>query len=293
MSTSYTYFPGCSLETSAKEFDTSTRSIFDKVGVELKEIPDWSCCGSSAAHKVDRDMAAAIAGRNLVLASGAGGDIVAPCASCFMSLKEAIIELEHDGPVRSAMTEVGLEYLPGSVSVLSAVEAAKRMLDGGLFEGKVENPLEGLKVASYYGCLLVRPPEVARFDDPENPTSMDEIMAAVGATPVDWSHKVECCGAAAILFNKDMTLSLVSKVLNAAVQVDADVVAVACPMCQSNLSLRQPLMKQKYGLKREIPVVYFTQLVGAAMNVDNKKLELNGAVTGLINKRRQEAKEVG
>jgi len=293
MSTSYAYFPGCSLETSAKEYDSSTRGVFKKIGVELNEVPDWSCCGSSQAHKVDRDMAAAIAGRNLVLASSVGSDIVAPCASCSMSLKEAIVELEHEGPLRGIMSEAGLEYLPGSVSVISSLEAIKRALDGGLFEGKVAKPLNGLKVASYYGCLLVRPPRVAQFDDPENPTSMDKVMEAVGATAVDWSHKVDCCGNAYIMANKDMTLNLVRNVLNAAIRADADVIATACPLCQINLEMRQPFMKEKYGLKREIPVLYFTQLVGAAMNVDDQELDINGDIMRLINKRRQEVKEVG
>jgi len=288
----YAYFPGCSLETSAKEYDTSVRGVFDKIGVGLKEIPDWSCCGSSQAHKVDREMAAVVAGRNLVLASEIG-DIVAPCASCSMSLKESMIELEHEGPMRATLAEAGLEYLPGSVNVVSAVEAVYRTLENGDLKGKVVKPLSNLKVASYYGCLLVRPPKVAQFDDPENPTSMDKIMEAVGATPVNWSHKVECCGNAYIVIDKDMTLNLVSNILNSAIRADADIIVTACPMCQTNVADRHGLLQQRYGLKRDIPVVYFTQLIGAALGVDNKKLELSSGVLSLIEKKRQEVKEVG
>ncbi|MBE0446881.1 MAG: CoB--CoM heterodisulfide reductase iron-sulfur subunit B family protein [Actinobacteria bacterium] len=288
----YAYFPGCSLEASAKEFDTSFRAVFDKIGVGLKEIPDWSCCGSSQVHKVDKDVATAIAGRNLVLASDIG-DIVAPCAFCSISLKEAIIKLEHEGPIRSTLIEAGLEYLPGSVSVISAVEATYRAVEEGLIDGKVQSPLTGLKVAAYYGCLLVRPPKIAQFDDPENPSSMERIMVAVGAAPVDWSHKTECCGNAYIFVNKDMTLNLVRDVLNAAIEANADAVVTACPLCQQNLAMRQPHMKQNYGLKREIPVLYFTQLMGAAMNIDGQQLGLSGNIVRLINKRQQEAKEVG
>ena len=287
----YAYFPGCSLETSAKEYDTSTRAVFDKLGIGLTEVPDWSCCGSSQAHKVDRDMAAAIAGRNLVLASEIG-DIVAPCASCFMSLKEAAVELEHDSGIRDMLKENGLEYLPGSVRVISTVEATHNALEKGMFEGKVTKPLKNLKVASYYGCLLVRPPKIAQFDDVENPMSMDRLMEAAGATPVKWSHKTECCGNAYIMVDKDMTLNLVRNILNAAVSAGADVVAAACPLCHMNLVMRQPYMMQKYGLKSEIPIVYFSQLLGTALNADEQDLGIDGEVMRLINKRRQEANEV-
>jgi heterodisulfide reductase subunit B len=286
--TDYAYFPGCSLETSAKEYDTSTRAIFAKMGITLTEVPDWSCCGSSQAHKVNRDMATAIAGRNLVLAQGIG-DIVAPCASCFMSLKEASVELEHDESIRTRLGRAGFEYKPGSVNVVSAVEAAFKALKDGKLEGLVKNPLEGLKVASYYGCLLVRPPEIAQFDDPENPTSMDELMAAIGAQPVDWTQKVECCGNAYVLVDKDMVLQMIARILNSAIDFGADVVVAACPLCQSNLVERHALMQQKFGLKRSIPVVYFTQLMGLAMGADNKNLQLGSDVLSLIRKRKIEA----
>ncbi|MDI6716887.1 MAG: CoB--CoM heterodisulfide reductase iron-sulfur subunit B family protein [Actinomycetota bacterium] len=291
----YAYYPGCSLEASSREYDTSVRAVFNKIGIELKEVPDWSCCGSSQAHKIDGDMAAAIAGRNLALASSIG-DIIAPCASCSMSLKEAQIELEHDGPIRRVLVEAGYEYLPGSVSVLSAVEAAYQAVESGLFEGKISSPLLGLKVASYYGCLLVRPPKIAQFDDPENPVSMDRIMEMAGAKPVEWSHKVDCCGNAYILVDRNMTLNLVSNILNAAVKADADVIAAACPLCMQNLAERQAQMQQRYGLKRKIPVVYFTQLIGAAMGLDNRMLGLKDDLLKLIDIRRQEeiaAREAG
>lgn len=288
----YAYFPGCSLETSAKEYDSSVRAVFNRIGIELNEIPDWSCCGSSQAHKVDRDMAAAVAGRNLILANGIG-DIIAPCASCFMSLKEAYVELEHDQALQGILTEAGYEYKPGGAQVLSAVEAVYRALEDGLLDGKTTKPLSGLKIASYYGCLLVRPPEIARFDDPENPITMDKIAEALGATPVEWSHKVECCGNAYILVDKDMTQNLVRNILNAAVNAGADIIAAACPLCQQNLALRQHQLKKSYGLKREIPVVYFTQLMGIAMGVDSGQLAVGGDILSLIDMRQREAKEVG
>lgn len=288
----YAYFPGCSLETSAKCYDTSVRAVFDKIGIGLKEIPDWSCCGSSQAHKFDRDLATAIGGRNLVLANGIG-DIVAPCAACFSSLKEAYVELEHESPVRHTLIEAGYEYLPGSVKVFSAVEAAFKALEAGQFDGKVEKPLSGLKVAAYYGCLLVRPPKITQFDNPENPVSMDVLMEKMGATPVDWSHKVECCGNAYVLVNKDMTLSLISKIMNAAIEADADVIIAACPLCHQNLSSRQAQIQQKFGLKRKIPILFFTQLMGVAMGIDNRHLDLGGDMLRLINDRQHEVKEVG
>jgi heterodisulfide reductase subunit B2 len=285
--TAYSYFPGCSLETSAKEYDLSTRAVFEKLGIGLSDIPDWSCCGSSQAHKVDRAMASAIAGRNLVLAQGIG-DIVAPCASCFMSLKEASVELDHEEILRKRLASAGFDYKPGSVQVLSAVEAVYRALKSGELEGKIANPLSGLKVASYYGCLLVRPPEIAQFDDPENPIAMDEIMENIGASAVEWTQKVECCGNAYILVDKDMVLQMITKILNSAIDFGADIVVAACPLCQSNLAERHTLMQQKFGLKRAIPVVYFTQLLGLALGVDNKKLELSPDVLKIIKRRQAE-----
>lgn len=293
MATTYAYYPGCSLETSGKEYDSSIRASFKKMGIELKEIPDWSCCGSSPTHKLDPDLVVAISGRNLVLASGISETVVAPCASCSLNLKEAVIELEHEGPIRRTLMNAGLEYLPGSVSVLSAVEAVSNSLKEGSLEGKITKPLTGLKVASYYGCMLVRPPKTARFDDPENPVSMDKIMEAAGATPVEWTHKVECCGNSYIMIDKDMTLNLVSKILDSAVKAGADIIVTACPLCQMNLEARQALMKQKYGLSHEIPVVYFSQLLGAAMGADSDDLGLSGEVQRLIRKRHSEVKVVG
>lgn len=286
----YAYYPGCSLS-SIHEFHKSSLAVFSRMGIELAEIPDWSCCGSSPTHKVDRDMATVIAGRNLVLANGIG-DIMAPCASCYMNLKEAYFELEHNDTLQGVLAEAGYEYKPGGVQVLSAVEAIYRALETGLLADKVTKPLSGLKVASYYGCLLVRPPEIAQFDDPENPVSMDKIVEAVGAIPIEWSHKVDCCGNAYILVDRNMTQNLVSNILNAAIDAAVDVIVTACPLCQQNLALRQRELKKSYGLKKNIPVVYFTQLMGVAMGIDNRQLDVGGDVLSLIDKRQREAKEV-
>lgn len=282
--TKYAYFPGCSLETSAKEYDTSMRSVFAKLGIELTEIKDWSCCGSSPTHKVDRDLAALVAGRNIALVQDVG-DIVAPCASCFSSLRQASIELDKSEPLRRVLALANYTYKPGAVKIVSAVEAIYRDIEKGLLLDKVETLLIGLKVASYYGCLLVRPPQVAGFDDPENPTSMDEIMSSLGAAPVDWSHKTECCGNSYILVDKEMTQNLVANILNAAIGADADVIATACPLCQQNLALRQGQLEKDYDLKKKIPVVYFTQLMGVAIGIDGYKLGLDESVVKLIKKR--------
>ena len=284
--TKYAYYPGCSLETSAKDYDASVRSVFAKLGLELTEIEDWSCCGSSPTHKLDKDLASLVAGRNLALAQGSG-QIVAPCASCSSNLKQASIELDKSEALRQALALANYNYEPGSVRVVSAVEAVYRALKDGLFDGKVKTPLTGLKVASYYGCLLVRPTQVADFDDPEDPTSMDEIASFLGATPVGFSHKTECCGNSYILVDKDMAQHLVANILNAAIDAGADVIATACPLCQQNLALRQGQLKKDYGLKREIAVVYFTQLMGMGVGINASELGLEDSVVELIGKRRE------
>lgn len=286
----YAYYPGCSLETSAKEYDTSVRAVFDGLGIELVEIEDWSCCGSSATHKVDEDLAALVAGRNLSLAKQIG-NIVAPCASCFSNLKEASIKLDKDSTLREALALANYTYQPGSVKVLSAVEALSEAVKAGALKDRVKSPLDGLKVASYYGCLLVRPPEIAGFDDPENPSSMDELAASIGAEAIEWSHKTECCGNSFVLVDKDMTQRLVVNILNAAIDAGADVISCACPLCQQNLNLRQHQLEKGYGLKRKIPVVYFTELMSEAMGAGN--LNLDASTKELIKKRHLQVKEAG
>jgi heterodisulfide reductase subunit B2 len=267
------YYPGCSLEGTALEFDQSARAVCQALGIELVEVPDWNCCGATSAHFANRDLAVGLAARNLALARQTGAEqVTAPCAACFARLKYAEHAIEAE-PVRYApMLEKAEISYRGGMRVHSLLEAL--VSDYGIEQigAKVTHPLEGLKVACYYGCLLVRPPDVAQFDDPENPRSMDNLLAALGAEPVDWAYRVECCGGGLALGRADIVRKLVGDILDDAAASGAECISVACPLCQGNIDWRQGEVASERGTSYDMPVYYFTQLIGAALGIPPQKL---------------------
>ncbi|MCL5958090.1 MAG: CoB--CoM heterodisulfide reductase iron-sulfur subunit B family protein [Chloroflexi bacterium] len=269
MTATYAYYPGCSLDTSAKEYDISIRRVCRLLGIELRPLEGWTCCGSSAAHATSQLLAISLAARNLQLATKENLPITTPCPSCFARLKTASLALE-DETTAAAVQEVLEKSLGSSVAVEHLVAV---LSDPGLAL-PVKRPLAGLKVASYYGCLLVRPPDVSPLDDPENPQFMDRLMERLGAEAVDWPFKSECCGASLIFPRPDLTLSLSHRVLTAAMKRGADCVVVACPLCHSNLDIRQREMTARFGGKLGLPVLYFSQLMGLALGIEARELGL-------------------
>lgn len=270
----YGYYPGCSLHGTAKEFDQSIRAMCKGMGIELKEVPDWNCCGASSGHATNEELALALAVRVLSQAEQANmKSIIAPCAACYSRLKLAHKTVLHDAKLRERINKIiGQEY-KGEVTVKHIIEVLKENKD--TLVASIVKPLKGLKVVSYYGCLLARPKEVVDFDDAENPVVMDEIAIALGAEAVDWSHKTECCGAGFSFSRGDITLRLVGTILDAAKQVEADVIAVACPLCHANLDMRQASATQKAGKLYEIPIIYISQLVGLAQGKDIRSLGMD------------------
>jgi len=272
----YAYYPGCSALGTSKEYDSSTRALCEALGMELVEIPDWSCCGSSPAHTVDHRLSCALSARNLAQAELAGNvrGIITPCPSCLANLKAASVKLRK--PSFAAEVSRLLERpVTSTLPVKSVLQAILEDVGPDEVGRKTLKPLSGLKLAPYYGCLMNRPPEVMEFDDHENPVAMDRLMEAVGARAMPFPLKVECCGASFGVARQDMVERMSGKLLDLAAIGGADAMVTACPLCQMNLDLRQDQINSANGTRHQIPVFYFTQLLGLALGVDAKKLGMN------------------
>lgn len=265
------YFPGCSLHATSKEYDVSLAAVARVLELELAEIRDWSCCGASSAHAVDHRLAIALSARNLSLAEEQGLDrVLAPCAACFSRLATARHALAGDGRLAREVAPMLQRPFRNSVEVLNVAAVLADLASA--IQAKA-SPLTGLRVACYYGCLLVRPPEVVRFDDPEAPTSMERVVEATGATAVRWSKRLECCGGGFSLPRSSSVVRLGRAILADAKAAGAQALVVACPMCHSNLDLRQAAMEAR-GEPLGLPVLFLTQLVGLALGVDASSLGL-------------------
>lgn len=270
----FAYFPGCSLHTTAKEYDQSSRETCRELGIELNEIPDWNCCGATSAHSTSHLLAVALPARNLALAAGMGLDVVIPCAACYQRFRVAQKEIESDRAVREKVIQVTGAPFDKIVEVKSLLEVIAG-LDPEMIRSKLVRPLHGLKAVCYYGCLLVRPPGITGFDDPEDPRTMDNLVSTCGGEVLDWGYKTECCGASMGISNEKVTLRLVRSILQAAEQAGANCIVTACPLCQNNLDARQAHVNRAFGAGFQIPVLYFTQLIGLALGLAPGRLGLD------------------
>ncbi|GFO58777.1 heterodisulfide reductase subunit B [Geomonas silvestris] len=295
----YSYYPGCSLHASGREYDISTQALFKALNLGLKEVPDWFCCGATPAHNVDELLSLSLCAKNLSLADQVEGDLAVACAACFSRLKTTQHHLKEDDTKRHQVETA----IAGPASLGKPVKHILEILarDFGLarLEESVKKPLLGLKVAAYYGCLLTRPPEVPELDDCEDPSIMEDILRALGAEPVKWSHRMECCGANFTLSRPGVVLKLSNAILTSAQEAKADCIMVACPLCHGNLDIRQESIN-KYGTpegslmgnifgsdyipgsedgaRREMPIFYVTQLAALAMGVPTDKLGLESVI---------------
>jgi len=279
----YSYFPGCSLHaahSTGSEFDFSFRKVCRHLGIELEEVPGWVCCASPSAHSTSRLLALSLPMKNLQIASGQGlGKMLVPCAACFSRFKFAIHETENNEALSKEVLEIIGDPAPGKIEVIHPLEifADKGSLEQ--LEGKIERTLSGLNVACYYGCLLVRPSKVTQFDECEYPVSMDRILNAMGVSTVDWDYKTECCGGGFSLTETDIVYKLCGDIFENARDRGANAIAVACPMCHANLDTRQAEIENLRGEKFDMPIVYFTQLMGLALGLDPKGLGLDKHLT--------------
>jgi heterodisulfide reductase subunit B len=271
------YYPGCSLQSSSKEFDLSIRAILKEMEISLEEIPDWNCCGASAAHYLNEELAAALPYRNLVKAEEAGLEkVVSPCPACYSHMKHIDEELAKNSHLAERLRDiVGKEYRRG-VKSRHFLDFIKEDVGLERLKSNAKISLNGLKVVSYYGCLT-RLPGV-NLDDVENPVIMDEIVSVLEGEPLDWSHKTECCGASLSLTRTEIALRLVRSILEAAQEKGAELIAVVCPLCQSNLDTRQGDINKKYGTSFEIPVLYISQLIGLTQGLGFSQLGLDRLV---------------
>ncbi len=266
------YYPGCSLHSTAAEFDESARAVCEALDVQLIEPQGWICCGSSAAHRADPEAALRLPMENLALMEKSGfREVTMPCAACFSRHKVAQYETQHHENQKEAVAEaIGYEY-QDTVEVRSLVQTILEHAGAEGVADRVEMPLAGLRVVCYYGCLLTRPPQVTGAEHPENPQDMDVLLGALGAEVRDWSYKTTCCGAAHSLTRQDIVLKLSGDLIRHAREAGADVIAVACPLCHTNLDARQFQME----LEEPMPVLYFTQLMALALGLPPKAAALH------------------
>lgn len=270
------YYPGCSQEGSALDYGQSSGALCAAMGIELVEIPGWNCCGSTPAHAVDSELSAALCVRNLDLAKKNGHDLVAtPCPSCLSNLRMASHRMKEEtfrNRVNELLDEPAAEELPEATSIMQLIG---RLRDLEAIKQRVVKPLTGIKIAPYYGCLMSRPAEIMDFGDPENPTLMESLLEACGAEIIDFPLKTVCCGASFGIPERSLSAINSGKILQLATVMGADAISVACPLCQMNLDLRQKQAAKTVATRLDMPVLYFTQLMGLALGIAPKDLGIN------------------
>lgn len=279
----YAYFPGCSLEKMANSYHLSTLETTKKLGVELKELDDWNCCGATAYFHVDELLAHTLCARNLAIAEKEKLDLVAPCSGCYKNMYFASAHLKKDPDlaehINIALQEDNLHY-SGNVKVRHLIEVFVNDVGLNEVKSKVTQPLKNLRVAPYYGCQILRPKK--DHEDVEQPRFFENLISAVGAEAVEFPLKLHCCGGALIITSRTSALSMVRNLLQNAINSGADVIATACPLCQVNLECYQKQVNQEFGIELSIPIMYFTQLIGLAFGISPKSL---GVGTELVSTR--------
>jgi len=269
----YAFFPGCSLEKVAWSYNDSSIETAKKLGIEMQELEDWNCCGATTYSHVDQLLSYTLAARNLAQAEKEGLDLVAPCSACYKNayftnqyLKEDADLSEH---INFALEEDDLQF-NGNIDVHHIIDVFANEVGVEEIKEKITKPLEGLKVAAYYGCQIVRPRKGS--EDLEDPQFFEDIVKAMGAEAVDYPDRLRCCSASLIMTSRRAALDMVKKLLQSAVDSGADVIATACPLCQVNLECYQLQVNEEFGTSFKMPVMYFTQLLGYAMGIPKKKL---------------------
>ena len=267
------YYPGCSLHSTGIEYDISARKVCGVLGIELTEVKDWICCGATPAHQCDELMSVALPAKNLALVAQTGDfkEVCAPCASCYSRLKDAQYKLADENLKKDVEQVIDTKY-PEDITVLHMLDVIAKKVGIGAIEEKVQKNLGGIKVASYYGCLMTRPPKVTGKDNFENPTDMDSVLEVLGVEPVDWNLKTFCCGASFALTQTDVVLELTKKILADAQASGAEAISVGCPLCHANLDGRQQQINEKFNTDFNIPIFYFTELMGLAFGIEAKEL---------------------
>jgi heterodisulfide reductase subunit B len=275
----YAFYPGCSLKSNAKEFEQSAKTISKVLDIELVEIADWNCCGAiDAVYSFKPLFSSALAARNLALAEKMKVDVTTLCSACYFTLSRTNKILNEDSDTKNkvdeALKSAGVSY-NGGVRVKHFADALLSDIGLEKIKEKVKVQLTNFKVASYYGCLLVRPPTICKFDNPEHPTRLDELVETLGASKVDYYGKTRCCGSSLGITDEEIVLRMSKDILLSAKNAEANCVVTACPLCHFNLDARQKDIESRFDVDINIPVLHFTQLIGLAFGIEPNQLGLN------------------
>lgn len=273
----YLYYPGCSLKSSGKLYEDSLLAVFKELGIEVQELEDWNCCGATNYMAINESFAIDITARNLALAEiQGGGELIAPCAACYMGLLKTQNYLATDPELKDKvcrkLTAEGL-HCDIKVKVRHPLDVLVNDIGMEAIKKCVKTQLGGVKVACYYGCQLIRP--FATFDNAHDPQTMDKITRACGAEPVDWPIKTRCCSGSMTNTMTHIGLSMNFELLKEAKLRGADVILTACPLCQFNLECFQGKISRKFHEDVRIPVMYFSQFMGLAFGLSKKEIGLN------------------
>jgi heterodisulfide reductase subunit B len=269
------YYPGCSLHGTAVEYDMSTRAVTERIGLDLVEPNGWVCCGTTPAHSTDHLLSTVLPLKTLKRVEQEGhSSVTVPCPSCFIRMRAAMHDVEADPELKDQVS-AEINYTPSpELAVDHLLTTVTERIGVDRVAAATVHPLTGLKVVCYYGCVITRPPELTGAAEYEYPMSMDALMKAIGAEVVDWSHKTECCGGSLLFTQLPIVMDMSHRLLDDAVEVGAEAIVVACPLCQASLDTRQKQIGQEYGRDYDLPVLYFTQLMGLAFGLEPATLGL-------------------
>ncbi|MDR1699368.1 MAG: CoB--CoM heterodisulfide reductase iron-sulfur subunit B family protein [Prevotellaceae bacterium] len=268
------FYPGCSLTGTAGEYNHSVKAIAKAFNVELAEVPDWNCCGATAAHNLNKALSLSLPARILANAEEAGmTEVLVPCAACSNRLLVAQHELQEDPKLKAEIEEIIGKKFENNLNIINVIQFIQTYVLPTLAE-KVTKPFNK-KSACYYGCLLVRPYKILKFDRAEDPQTMDEVMKAIGSEPVDFPFKTECCGAGLSVSRTELVGKLSGKIVKEAADRGAEAIIVACPMCHANLDMRRGAINKAMGLQLATPVLYITQAIALAVGISANELGLN------------------
>ena len=270
----YAYYPGCSLEKNSAAYDVSVRAVSDMLGIQLMEIDDWNCCGATEYFSQDELVGCSVIARNLALVDSQLDQVVAPCAACYLNLKK-VDKLMVDDPkmnakIGEALAAGGLKYKAGRLQVRHLLDVIYEDIGEAAVRDKVVRPLSGLRIAPYYGCQWVRPLE--GVDNTEYPMKMDELFKWLGAEVVDYPVKAHCCGGHMTQISEPQAFELIRRLLQSAVEYKADMILCMCPMCQLNLDGYQARVNSCFSTNYQMPIIFFTQMLGVAFGLDPGKL---------------------
>ncbi len=279
----YAYFPGCSLEKMALSYHKSSLETTRALGVELEELEDWNCCGATTYFQFDEVLANTLVARNLAMAEKQGLDFVAPCSACYKNSYFTNTYMKEDAALSkkiNAVLEIDNLQLSGNLKVHHLIDVFVDEVGTEEIKDKVVNPLTELKVAPYYGCQIIRPRK--NDENVEDPHFFEEILTAIGADAVNFAYKTRCCGGSLLITNRPAALDMIRILLQNILRSGADIVATACPLCQVNLEVYQTQVNEEFGTDFDIPVLYFTQLMGVALGIAPKKLGIGSELVSAL-----------